>query len=375
MILGRTPLADMVQRLGMVLMLTGCSCAGDGDCVPDGSSSCDSARIDDSATAAAEDSGAPWNPYCDLTYSFVEGPDFRPPVMVETAPIPPPVPSAASGFSASLRLEVGESGLRSWWVRGDVPLELSLGLSVGSDVSSIPHTVRVLAVVNGRIGRMRRSDGEWVEVLVTEQPAGAASLAATIEIERTGFEDGLNSLTLVYVLETPTSVPTTRTGTFPKINVFVNRTGASSLVADNDSLELSTKVRLRRRPSFVTRGEDGPMVAHLLDPGVLETEGLWVHMQSVDELADCGSDNAISLFALLDGRPVPIGPEGATSVLVSVGPTERLALRLPSLDLPSDSGHSLLLLKVEGVGYPFEADDGWLSPWGDFGSQLLLLEW
>ncbi|RZO56043.1 MAG: hypothetical protein EVA89_25040 [Sandaracinaceae bacterium] len=376
MILGRPRLERAtVQGIGMVLMLTGCSCAADGhDCVPDGSSSCDSGYSDDSA-AESEDAGAPRNPFCDLTYSFVEGPDFRHPATGEPALIPPSVPVDASGAVAALRLEVGETGLRSWWVRDDVPLQLSLGLSVGTDISSVPRTVRILAMVNGRIGRVRRADGEWEDVLAIAQPSGVTSLVSTIEIERGGFEEGLNSLSLVYVIETPTSATTVRTGTFPNLNVFIHRTGRASLVPDNDSLELSTEVRLRRRPSFVTLGEDGRMVAHLQDPDLLEPEGLWVHAQSTDVLADCGNDNAMSVIALLDGQPIPLGPEGATSVLVSIGPTERLAFRLPTLDLPSDAGHSLLLLRVEGVGHPFEADDGWLSPWVSFRPQLFLLEW
>ncbi|MEQ8457580.1 MAG: hypothetical protein RLO52_24190 [Sandaracinaceae bacterium] len=265
--------------------------------------------------------------------------------------------------------------MRSWWVSGDVPLQLTVGISVGADVASVPHTVRTVAIVNGRVTRVRRTEGAWEEVLATSQSSGVASFVSTIEIERTNFDEGLNSLSLLYIIETPTSVPSTWSGAFPSVNVFIDRTGSNPLATDNSTLELTTRTRLPRQSSFVSLGEEGPMVAYLRDPDLLEPNGLWIHVQSSDDVANCGSDNGVAIVALLDGQLLPIGPEGATSTLVSVGPTERLAFRLPTLDLPSDSGHSLLLLAVGGVGHPFEADEGWLSPWGLFWTNLLLLEW
>ncbi|MEC7525384.1 MAG: hypothetical protein VYE22_36205 [Myxococcota bacterium] len=356
----------------MALMLGGCSCVGEGHDCALGSASCDAGA---DADTVPDGSAVPPPPFCDLTYAFVDEPEFRPRATGSTAPIPPPPPLSASGVDTTLRPEVGQTGLRSWWVRGDVPLRLSMGVSVGSDISSVPYTMRIVPVVNGRIGRMRRMDGEWEDVLAFSRSPGMASLASTVEIDRASFQPGLNSLSFAYVIETPSAPTTVRVGTFPNLSVFIDRTGRNTFATDESALEVSTEPRLRSRASFVTLGADGRMVAHLDDPGLLESEGLWVHLQSNDVLADCEHDNAIAVIALLDGRPLAFGPGGATSVLLPVGPTERLAFRMPSLDLPTDAGHSLIILRVEGVGHPFEADDGWLSPWVAFPSMLFLLEW
>jgi hypothetical protein len=281
--------------------------------------------------------------------------------------------------SQTVQPQTGRVGAASWWITDEDEALVTVAISFGSTLREGGTALRIWAVLNGELVVLRRSDDDdaaWG--LSTAVPLdGQPSLIVPLELDPTDLRPGLNTLTFMWNLPTSRGPVRLWINSFPPLNVFYERTGAAEIRSDNDAVSAQLSPRVAGGGSFVSLGPapvgfeffDGPHFDEI------ESEGIFVHTQVGDITWACADGNRAAIFVLLDDEPLPIGPEGQTSLILDIPSESSVTVRLPLPPLPRTPGHVLQIWEVGGIGYPYESDQDPGSYWYGSGGGLTQIFW
>lgn len=315
------------------------------------------------------------------TYEFLDADGFEPPNPGAPGPVPAPTPPPR-GINSSLRPETGALGIRSWWLESPEDARITASFATSTTNLTGHDTLTLYAAVNGelvRFANVAAGPDRWVERLPLEVPPDGV-VTVTLRIEPAALPEGMNTLHLFSALETPGARVEYQSWVFPVLSVFVGTKAAVPIETHEEEVTLREQPWLEHSSVIATLGHMAPGVGISVVPDRLDDvvrEGLFVQVQVGDGLRDCGLSNRHAYFALLDGVPVPVRPDGGEMLRLTIPPGRRfeVPLELPLADLPRESGHRLVIWGLSGIGHPQEDDAGRISLRRGGGGALAQIVW